>query len=148
MYLSKDLSHEYLVTVFGQRRRSGIYRPADFSGFHISFGTYSQVQFSPACISIFQRMISQFSNTEILIFHNHPRNIVTDLLSQILDWDPLPSNTDRNTMSSFKYETIVHWLAAGHAFNVRFFLIENKRLREICLPSLEATLNIFKEIKI
>lgn len=76
MFLSKDHYCEYLITAFGQRKGSGLKRPAQFDGLHISCGSNSQVQFSSSCIDYFQKHIVRINNAEVLICHNHPRNIL------------------------------------------------------------------------
>ena len=135
MFLAKDHKREYLVTAFGKRRGSGFARPAQFQVLHISHGATDNVRFSHACIDRLQKHVRDVNNAEVLVFHNHPRNLVTDLLSQIIGWSPLPSNMDRETMYEFKYRTIVQWLASGNLSNLRFFLVENGGLREILIPS-------------
>ena len=134
MFLEKDHKKEYLITAFGKRKGRGLDRPACFYGLHISHGAERSVNFSPLCIDYFQKHITEVDNAEILVCHNHPRNFVADLLSQIIDWSPLPSNTDRETMYQFKHKEVIKWLASASFRNIRFFLVENLRLREIQLP--------------
>lgn len=147
MFLSKDHHREYLITAFGRRKGVGLKRPAQFDGLHISYGSSNQVQFSPSCIDYFQKHISCINNAEVLICHNHQRNIITDILSQIMDWNPLPSNTDRNIVLNFKYNDIVRWLSTGNFQNVRFFLVERSRLQEICLPPAKFIVRLFNVLK-
>lgn len=64
-----------------------------------------------------------------------------------MDWNPLPSNTDRNTMLNFKYKDIVRWLVTGNFQNVRFFLIEMSRLQEICLPPPQFIMGLINALK-
>ncbi len=137
MFLEKDHSREYLVTAFGKRKGRGSDRPAQFEGLHVSHGEEHNVNFSPLCINYFQKHVSEINNAEILICHNHPRNFVSDLLSQIICWSPLPSITDRETMYQFKCRTITNWLVSGSFKSIRFYLVENRRLREIQLPPVE-----------
>lgn len=143
-YLSKEHQREYLITVFGQRLGSGLKRPASFEGYHISFGDSSRVNFSPQCIDYFDKHISTVKNADILIFHNHPINFATNILSQIIDWNPLPSNADRTTMLNFKFKSIANWLLSGNLKNVRFLLVEQSRLSEISLPPISLMMNLFK----
>lgn len=134
MFLEKDHPKEYLVTAFGKRKGRGLNRPAQFYGLHISHGSEHQVSLSPLCIDYLQKHVAGIANAEILVCHNHPRNFVADLLSQFIYWSPLPSNADRATMWDFKHRTIVNWPITGSFRNIRFFLVENRALREICLP--------------
>ena len=137
MFLEKDHKREYLITAFGKRKGTGLSRPAQYYGLHVSHGTAHHVNFSPSCIDYFQKHVSDVDNAEILICHNHPRHFLGDLLSQMMRWDPLPSNADRETMYQFKHRAIVNWLITGSFKNVRFFLVENLALREIQLPPVE-----------
>jgi hypothetical protein len=144
MFLEKDHSREYLVTAFGRRKGKGLDRPAQFDGLHVSHGEAHNVKFSPFCIDYFQKHVSGIENAEILICHNHPRNLVSDLLSQIICWSPLPSNTDRETMYQFKCRAITNWLVSGSFKSIRFYLVENRRLREIQLPPVERISQLLK----
>ncbi len=148
MFLEKDHKREYLVTAFGKRKGSGVDRPAQFDGLHISHGVEHEVKFSATCIDYFQKHIVEIDNAEVLVCHNHPRNFVSDLLSQLVDWSPLPSNKDRETMYQFKYRAILNWLASGSFHNIRFFLVENGRLREIQLPSVDRVVNALRGLTI
>lgn len=140
MFIEKNHRRECLVTAFGKRIGAG----ARFYGVHISHGARHNVNFSPACIDYFQKHIAEISNAEILVCHNHPRNSITGLLSQIIDWSPVPSNMDRETAYRFKYRAIVNWLATGNFHNIRFFLVEDGRLGEILLPSAERVVKFIR----
>ncbi len=135
MFLGKDHKREYLVTAFGKRKGATPARPAAFHALHVSCGGEHNVAFSRACVEHIQKHIGEVSNAEVLVCHNHPNHFVTDLLSQIIDWSPLPSNTDRETMSAFKYRAILQRMRSGNLSHFRFFLIEHGRLREISMPS-------------
>ena len=146
MFLEKDHMRKYLVTAFGKCRGKDRTRPAQFYGLHISHGSEHDVKFSPACIDYIQKHIAGIGNAEILICHNHRRNFVTDLLCQIIDWSPLPSNTDRETMYQFKYRAMIHWLASSNFRKICFFLIEDGRLREIQLPPVNRIAKMLREL--
>ncbi len=147
MFLERDHKREYLITAFGQRIGQGLNRPARFSGLHISFGYTGRVNFSSQCIDYLQKHVEAVSNAEALICHNHPRNGFTEILSQLMDWSPLPSNTDRRTMSHFKHDSIVKWLDTGDFHNLRFFLVEHGRLREFILPPATDILNALRKLR-
>lgn len=142
MFLEKNHRREYLVTAFGKRIVAG----ARFCGVHITHGARHNVNFSPACIDYFQKHIAKINDAEILVFHNHPINFIMDLLSQIIDWRPVPSNMDRETAYRFKYRAIVNWLATGNFYNIRFFLVEDGRLGEILLPSADKIANMLRKL--
>ncbi|MBI1785578.1 hypothetical protein HYR69_10590 [Candidatus Sumerlaeota bacterium] len=146
MFLEKDHKKEYLITAFGQRKGKGVDRPARFDGLHVSHGAKHSVQFSPRNLDYLQKHIDRVINAEVLICHNHPQNIVSDLLSEIIDWNPLPSNTDRDTSYQFKYNALVRWLASGNFQSMRFYLVEAGRLREILLPPADRIVRMLKEI--
>ncbi|MCX6141828.1 MAG: hypothetical protein NTZ35_01275 [Ignavibacteriales bacterium] len=137
MFLKKDHEKEYLVTAFGKRKGAGTDRPAQFDGIHISHGSEHSVRFSATCLSYLQEHTNRIENAEVMICHNHPKNFISNLVSQIIDWSPLPSNTDRETMYQFRYRGLVRWLASGHFPSLRFFVVENGGLREIQLPPFE-----------
>ena len=137
MFLEKDHKKEYLVTAFGKRKGVGTDRPAQFHGIHISHGFEHSVAFSATCLDYLQKHINMMKNAEVMICHNHPENFMSNLFSQIIEWSPLPSNTDRETMYQFRYGGLVQWLASGHFPNLRFFVVENGGLREIQLPPFE-----------
>ncbi len=134
LFLEKDHTKEYLITAYGKRKGDKKTSPAQFIGMHISHGSSSQVQFSPQNTSYLQKYINNVKGAEVLICHNHPQNIVTALLSKLIDWSPLPSNTDRETTFQFRYKAFCHWLSTGILSNFRFYLVEDGRLREISLP--------------
>ncbi|MCI0393114.1 MAG: hypothetical protein MOB07_30650 [Acidobacteria bacterium] len=147
MFLERDHEREYLITTFGQRSGQGLSRPAQFSGLHIAIGDTGRVNFSPRCIDYLQKHVEAVANAEVLICHNHPRNGVTEILSQLMDWSPLPSNTDRRTMSHLKHASIVKWLDTGDFRNLRFFLVEHGRLREFLLPPATDILNVLRKLR-
>ena len=146
MFLEKDHKKEYLITAFGKRKGKGIDRSAQFDGLHVSQGVKNSVQFSPRNLDYLQKHINRVINAEVLICHNHSQNIVSDLLSKIIDWSPLPSSTDRETTYQFKYGALVRWLASGNFQNMRFYLVEAGRLREILLPPADRIIRMLKEI--
>ncbi len=148
MFLGEDHKREYLVTAFGKRKGSGVNRPAQFYGLHISHGTEHEAKFSPTGFDYFQKHVLKIDNAEVLICHNHPRNFASDLLSQLVDWSPLPSNRDRETTFQLKYPAIVDWLVSGSFRNIRFFLVEKGRFREIQLPPADIILKMLRELTI
>jgi hypothetical protein len=147
MFLERDHNREYLITAFGKRLGRGLERPARFSGLHISFGDTGRVNFSSQCIDYLQKHVGAVDNAEVLVCHNHPRNSVTEILSQLMDWSPLPSDTDRRTMFHFKYASILKWLKSGDFQNLRFFLVEHGRLREFVLPPANDILNALNALR-
>lgn len=146
MFLEKDHKKEYLITAYGKRKGKSMDRPAQFAGLHITHGGYDSVQFSQRNIGYLQKHVDRVNDAEVLICHNHPQNIVADLLSTIIAWSPLPSNTDRETTYQFKYNALVRWVTTGNFQNIRFYLVEAGRLREIQLPPAGRIIGILKKI--
>lgn len=134
MFLEKDHEKEYLVTAFGRRKGRSLRGPSQFDGLHVSQGNQHAVNFSERSLGYLKEHIDKVRDAEVLIVHNHPRNFVSDLLSRLVDWDPLPSNTDRETMYQFKYESVLRWLASGGFQSIKFYLVEDGRLREFQMP--------------
>ncbi len=134
MFLEKDHANEYLVTAFGKRKGGSLRGPAQFDGLHVSHGNQHSVNFSDRSLCYLNEHVDKVRDAEVLIFHNHPRYFVSDLLSGVMDWSPLPSNRDRATMCQFKYESLMRWLASGGLQMIKFYLVEEGRLREILMP--------------
>ena len=143
MFLEKDHQKEYLVSAFGRRKGDSGRRPAEFEGLHVSHGSEHSVQFSKLNLDYLEKHVENVHHAEILICHNHPRNLVSDLLS-LIDWSPLPSNTDRETMYQFKHRAVERWLASVRFQSIRFYLVEDGRLREIQLPSTKRIASLLK----
>jgi len=134
LFLGKDHKKEYLVTAFGKTKGQGANRPAQFYGLHILHGSELNVSSSPFWFDYLDKHIEKIDNAEVLICHNHPKHIIRDILSQIMDWSPLPSNRDRETLFRFKHEAVVRWYSSGNFQNLRFFLVEGGRFREYQFP--------------
>ena len=146
MFLEKNHKREYLITAYGKRKGKSMDRPAQFAGLHITHGGCDSVQFSQRNIDYLQKHVDSINNAEVLICHNHPQSIVADLLSSIIDWSPLPSNMDRETTYQFKYNVLVRWATTGNFQNMRFYLVEAGRLREIQLPPVGRIIEILKKL--
>jgi hypothetical protein len=134
MYLEKPHPNEFLVTAFGVRQGTTLSRPARYEGIHISGGSEHNVMFSPKALDYIAKH-SRIKNAEILIFHNHPANFLSNIFGKA--WVPLPSTADRNVLCKFSEESIADWFRTGNYKNVRFFLIENKCIHEFNLSPIE-----------
>jgi hypothetical protein len=137
MFLKKDHGREYLVTAFGRRKGRSLRGPTQFDGLHVSHGDRHAVNFSERSLGYLRDHVDKVRDAEVLIFHNHPGNWVSDLLSRLMDWSPLPSNADRETMWQFRYESVLRWLASGRFQHLRFYLVEAGRLREFHMPAVD-----------
>jgi hypothetical protein len=150
MFLEKDHAKEYLVTAFGKRRGRSLRGPAQFDGLHVSHGNEHAVNFSERSLHYLKEHVDKVQDAEVLIVHNHPRNFVSDLLSRLMDWGPLPSEIDRETMYQFKYESVLRWLASGGFQSIKFYLVQDGRLREFQMPSsvrIASLLNMLRGIQ-
>jgi hypothetical protein len=143
-FLRKDHEKEYLVTAYGRRKGGSFARPAQFDGVHLSHGAQHSVGFSDLNLSYLEKHAGSVRDAEVMVCHNHPRNLVSDLLARLIDWSPLPSNIDRETMCHFKYKSLVRWLAAGRLLSIKFYVMENRRIREIKLPSANRIVSLLK----
>lgn len=146
LFLEKDHMKEYLITAYGKRKGGKRACPAQFTGVHITHGGYDRVQFSRQNRDYLQKYINNVKDAEVIICHNHPQNILSDLLSNIIDWSPLPSNTDRETTYQFQYNALLRWISTGILQNLRFYLVEDGRLREILLPPADRIIAILNNI--
>jgi len=145
-FLEKDHAREYLITAFGKRKTGKLNGPAQYEGFHISHGVKSSVGFSEKCLHYLNLHSKRVNKSEILIFHNHPNRIERKFLSEIVDWSPLPSNTDRDIVYDFKFKDrgVIDFLTSGKYGVMKFYLVEKGRLMEIKWPSLDRIMKILK----
>lgn len=74
---------------------------------------------------------------EVLIFHNHPRNV----LNIALDNHPLASGTDRETLLGYYVQPLVAVKSLMGGGRVRCYLGENGFVREFRTPNLLSLLN-------
>lgn len=137
MFLEKDHQIEYLTTAFGKRKSKKDGGPAQYYGLTINHGGNHNVRISESCADYVKKYSTTVKNAEILICHNHPDNLFTNILESLIDWSPLPSNADREIMYHYKSNGIINWLTNGKHGSIKFYLVEKGRLREIIWPSLE-----------
>ena len=79
----------------------------------------------------------QHEDNELLIFHNHPYKPLNFLLDNL----PLASRQDRLFLEAraLHPQQLVRWLLGQG--RVRFYLGENRCVKEFCLPSIVALLD-------
>lgn len=70
----------------------------------------------------------------VLVFHNHPRNVV----NAVLDNTPLPSGADRQALLAFHRDTAVMGKTLMGNGRARFYLGENGFVQEFRTPDLLA----------
>ena len=82
-----------------------------------------------------------------MICHNHPKCFFNNLIYKIIGNSPLPSNIDRKTMLQLIYGDISQWLFRNKPNDIRFFLVENSRLKEFKLPPFDKIVYLINNIK-
>jgi len=78
----------------------------------------------------------QNEENEVVLFHNHPKN----LLGQLLDCFPLPSVADRLTLEARALQPVQLLRRLLGQSRVMFFLQQNGFVKEFTLPSVRAIL--------
>ncbi len=146
MFLAQEHKSEYLITAFGKTKGQTVHRPAQYYGIHISYGSSAAVSFSQLSLDYLEKHMSAVSNSEIMVIHNHPGSSPAHFLSQLLQLGPLPSNRERDTMLRFKYESAVRQLAVVGFKSIRFYLVEEGRLREFCIPPVNRVISYIRSI--
>lgn len=144
MFLAQEHPHEYLITAFGKSKGQTAGRPAQYYGIHVSYGSSAAVGFSQLCLDYLEKHVRAVSNSEIMVIHNHPGNGPAHFLSQLFEMGPLPSNKDRDTMMRFKFYSAVTELAVGGFKNIRFYVVEDGRLREFSIPPVNRIIRAIK----
>src|SRR5437016_686893 len=76
----------------------------------------------------------QNEENEVVLFHNHPKN----LLGQLLDCFPLPSVADRLTLEARALQPVQLLRRLLGQSRVMFFLQQNGFVKEFTLPSVRA----------
>ncbi len=113
---------EHLLVGFGEHHSSTTYITAVM---HVAGGP-SNVAIPPSIGAAVQDWMIREHYAEVIVFHNHPINI----LNILFDNSPLASSMDRNTMlmNLLKPEFAFKALMGGG--QVRFYLGENHQVRE------------------
>jgi hypothetical protein len=95
-------------------------------------GTKDAVSIPTHVASAIAAYVKQEHANEVLLFHNHPRNI----LNVVLNSGPLPSSTDRRTLVSFNRDLVVLGKTLMGGGRVKFYVGENREVREFRTPEL------------
>lgn len=103
---------------------------------HVS-GASDRVIVPPLLDAAIMKHLQECHRGEVLIFHNHPPNV----LNAVFDNLPMPSTTDRNTLLRFLLQPllILKFLSAGG--RVRLYLGENGFVREFRTPAVLTSLS-------
>lgn len=122
-----DKENEHLLVGYGYRYGS----TTKVHSLHHTIGEAGSVRL-PVGVghAMWQHYRSRHDN-ELLVFHNHPRN----LLNRLLDNEPLASRTDRRFLEAraMQPKQIVRRLLGGGC--IRFYVGENGLVKEFRLPS-------------
>jgi hypothetical protein len=95
-------------------------------------GTKDAVSIPTHIASAVEGYVKQQHANEVLLFHNHPRNV----LNVVVNSGPLPSSTDRRTLVSFHRDAVVLGKTLMGGGCVKFYVGENYVLREFHTPDL------------
>jgi hypothetical protein len=132
-------SEEHLIVGYGFRH--GL--TTKIQSVHHVTGSAHSVMIPPVVAHALLDHYRRHETNEIILFHNHPRN----LLNLLLDYPPLPSQTDRLTLESRALQPaqiLCRFLNQGR---VMFFLQQNGFVREFTLPSVLAIIERIKAKK-
>lgn len=124
---------EHLIVAYGARYGS----TTKISSVHHAVGSESRVQLSEAMVRQMSSHISSGHKNEVVVFHNHPGNII----NKLFDNRPLASNTDRRTLEGLTLSLSQLCRRCSGGGRVLFYLGENGFVREFNWPRLETILN-------
>jgi hypothetical protein len=127
--LTKNLQVEFLIIGFGSKRASG----TDIYSILYLVGNENSINIPEDVLNLISEMASIPGN-EVIVFHNHPKS----QLNKVLKNDPWASFTDRKTILNTRLvqpfnilQSIIGW------GEIKFFLGENGKVREISRPLLK-----------
>lgn len=143
----RDLErHEELVVLLGQKIGANAAGPTMFTGFWRGIGDRSSVNFSPLARDIIERHVTTVDGGCVAVVHNHPPHDLKSLLSLLMEWTPLPSSSDRETALSHDMRALARWFNTGHDGSYRWYLVDEGRMIEFFLPSVERFQRTFEYI--
>lgn len=126
---------EHLIIGYGMRRGIG----TDIHAVQHVVGNKSSVNIPQSVVDEIATHAMKIPHSQIIIFHNHPHN----WLNSIFDNIPLASTTDRMTLLRQKYldpfQFMRNLVGIG---GLRFYLGENRFVREIKMPSIIKTVQM------
>ena len=125
---------EHLIVGYGARHGS----TTRITSVHHTIGSQHQVQPSGTMVHTMMNHGSAAPKNELVIFHNHPHNIINLLADNV----PLASNTDRKTLENLALNLVQICRLLSGAGRVLFYLGENGFVREFRWPRLETILNL------
>jgi hypothetical protein len=124
---------EHLIVGFGERRGS----TTRVSGIAHAVGTATQVAIPVYLARRIDEWITRAHRTEVLIFHNHPRNDLNALLDNL----PLASHPDRSALLHYHLNPLLAVKGALGGSRVRFYVGENGFVRQFHTPNIDALIS-------
>ncbi len=141
-HLVKLTDHEELFVALGRRRGDGEHAPSSLEGVWRGVGGRDSVALSPQVQGMIERQIL-VENGEVIIVHNHPPFDVKSLYSFLFGWKPLPSSADREVALGHNLRAFFSALQNGRGGRLRWYLVDESKLAEFYLPSLERIMDLF-----
>lgn len=129
---------EHLFVGYGVRYGS----TTKIASVHHALGSEHQVQLSETMAQQIRHHTLAGSRNEVVIFHNHPRNVINHLL----DNQPLASNPDRKMLENLTLNIFQICRQISQGGRVLFYLGENGFVREFNCPRLETILSVARLI--
>jgi hypothetical protein len=130
------LDHEELIVGIGSRRGRTRSAGAALRYMHRTVGDRASVPITPQLEARLEKELTR-DGAEVVLVHNHPPHLVKTLIGQALPWRPLASDADRLLAQRFLMSRIGHLLAAERPSSFKWFLVDEGRLSEFCLPPLD-----------
>lgn len=119
---------EHLIVGFGSRYGS----TTKISAMAHVIGEKGRVSIPDTIRQGIKAHVESGNKEEVLVFHNHPQN----LLNIVLDNLPLPSSSDRNTLLAYLIQPLIGIKALLGGGRVRCYLGENGFVQEFRTPEL------------
>jgi hypothetical protein len=135
-YLRLLGDHEEILVALGQRPESPAGR-VRLDGLWRCVGTRSESSFTPLSRQIIDQQVCRIHGGCAIIVHNHAPYDVRAFLKLFFGWTPLPSSKDREIALAGDMAMLRRWVATGHEGTLRWYLVEEDRMREFFLPSVE-----------
>lgn len=135
--ITEDESIEHLIVGYGDRYS----KTTKISAAHHSVGGAATVSMPTHILSQIQHHSTDGFSSEVVIFHNHPKN----LLNLLVDNLPLTSDTDRRTASQWNLNPMQFIRTLAKGGRVLFYVGENGFVKPFYLPNAKTILDAFFE---
>jgi hypothetical protein len=145
-YLGPIADHEELIAAFGHRLGTHSNASSRLTHLWRGLGDRRSVAFTPRLTELIYRQLD-LRDGEVLLVHNHPGHAVKSILNFIGLWRPIPSSQDRNIALTLNFEALQRQLSNRSIARLRWFLVDEGRLAEFRLPSVEWLANVMRTSK-